>query len=281
MARSAPLGPRRVDLERPSAARTYDWYLGGSTNYAIDREFGRQVVDVFPLVRSCALANRQWMQRVVRHLAKLGVRQFVDVGSGAPAGGNVHQVADEVAPDSRVVYCDDEPVAVAHSELLLEQHGDPARHAVIAADLRAPCEVWQKVLGTGVIDPNEPVALLMMAVLHYVRGDGEAERALARYRGNLPSDSCLAISHLTAEGVREERASAVLAMADKYERTSNPVRLRTREELRELFGDFELLDPGLVWVPEWHAEHSVPGAEAPSFEHPDESALLGGVARKP
>src|SRR5437762_14282405 len=145
-----------VDLEHPSVARIYDWYLGGTANWAIDREFGKKVLATFPAGMYCARANRAFLHRAVRHLVARGVRQFVDIGSGVPTMGNVHQVADEVAPDSRVVYIDHEPVAVAHSQLLLEEYGDPARHAAINADLRNPYRVWQRVIETGVSDHDEP-----------------------------------------------------------------------------------------------------------------------------
>jgi O-methyltransferase involved in polyketide biosynthesis len=198
LAESTPVGPRGADLSKPSAARMYDWYLGGGTNYAIDREFGKQVLDVFPIVKPVALANRLLLQRFVRHLATQGVRQFVDLGSGVPTVGNVHQIADEVDTGSRVVYTDNEPVAVAHSELLLDRHGDPERHAVVNVDLRDPDEVWRQVKRTGVVDTSQPVGLLMIAVLHFVHD--EVDDVMRRYRDHLPAGSHLAISHATKDG---------------------------------------------------------------------------------
>lgn len=278
MAESTPVGPRGADLSKPSAARIYDWYLGGGTNYAIDREFGKQVLDVFPIVRPAALANRLLLQRVVRHLAKQGVRQFVDLGSGVPTVGNVHQIADEVDTSTCVVYTDNEPVAVAHSELLLDRHGDPERHAVVNVDLRDPDEVWRQVKRTGVVDTSQPVGLLMIAVLHFV--DHEVDEIMHRYRDHLPVGSHLAISHATKDGVGEQRAGEVEGAVGMYERTMNPLRLRTHEQVRDLFGDFELLEPGVVWAPEWHAEEQPTGIHPPSFEHPSDSVVVGGAARK-
>ena len=277
MAESTPVGPRGVDLSKPSAARMYDWYLGGSTNYAIDREFGKQILGVLPVVKPVALANRLMLQRVVRHLARQGIRQFVDLGSGVPTVGNVHQIADEIDAGSRVVYTDNEPVAIAHSELLLGQHGDPDRHAVVNADLRDPVALWGEVARTGVIDLEEPVALLMIAVLHFVHDD--LERLMNRYRSYLPGGSYLAITHITKEGMSAQRAAEVDDLVGMYERTSNPVRLRGHEEVRELFRGFELRDPGVVWTPKWHPEERTT-VEAPVFEHPSDSIVLGGLARK-
>src|ERR1700704_6347651 len=190
-----------VDLDRPSVARVYDWYLGGTANWAIDREFGKKILSTFPFARPVAISNRLFLHRLVRHLARMGVRQFVDIGAGVPTMGNTHQVADEVAPGSKVVYIDHEPVAVAHSQVLLEQNGDLARHAVINADLRDPDRLWQRVIETGVIDLGEPIAVLIIAVLHVQQpgldGVDIGARAVARYRELLTSGSYLAISHIT------------------------------------------------------------------------------------
>jgi S-adenosyl methyltransferase len=153
-------GPPEIDLDRPNIARVYDFYLGGSTNYAIDREFGERVLSDFPVVRPIARANRLFLCRVVRHLSALGVSQFVDIGCGMPTTGNVHQVADEVNDASRVVYVDHDPIAVAHTQILLEQHGDSWRHAALQVDLREPDELWKRVADTGVVDleKGRPVA---------------------------------------------------------------------------------------------------------------------------
>lgn len=279
--KSPDVGPREVDLERPSAARMYDWYLGGETNYAIDREFGKKILDVFPVVQPVALANRRVLHRAVRYLARQGIDQFVDIGSGVPTVGNVHQVADEIAPESRVVYVDNEPVAVAHSQHLLDQHGDPRRHAIVNDDLRSPDTLWQQVLDTGVIDPTRPIGLLVIAVLHFVTGDGEAEAALARYRSFLPAGSYVALTHATVDGVQRQRAAEYLELVGMYEQTSNPVRLRSWDEIRGLFGPFELVDPGLAWAPDWHPEQDRPGTGSELFTTSDESVVCAGLARKP
>jgi hypothetical protein len=278
--------PEGVDLERPSVARVYDWYLGGTANWAIDREFGKKALSAFPFARPGAIANRLFLNRAVRHLARLGVRQFVDIGSGIPTMGNTHQVADEVAPDSRVVYIDHEPVAVAHSQVLLEQHGDLARHAVINADLRDPDRLWQRVIETGVIDLGEPIALLLIAVLHFhqpsLDGVDVGPRAVARYRQLLPSGSYLAISHAANDGLPERVEAAIIELQRIYKTSSSSSwLLRSRQEIQALFGDFELVEPGMCWTPSWHPEESSPTAPVITFDTPNEAGVWAGVGRKP
>jgi hypothetical protein len=281
-----PFPPQGVDLSRPSVARVYDWYLGGSANWAIDREFGKKVLSAFPGARTAAIANRLFLHRAVRYLARLGVRQFVDIGAGVPTMGNTHQVADEVAPDSRVVYIDHEPVAVAHSQVLLEQSGDLARHAVINADLRDPDRLWQRVIETGVIDLGEPLALLMIAVLHFQQpgpdGIDMGPNAVTRYRELLPLGSYLAISHATDDGVPDERKREGAEATKMYATSSGSAWiLRSRQEIRALFGDFELVEPGICWTPSWHPEESGPNSPMITFATENEASILVGVGRKP
>jgi hypothetical protein len=280
-----PFPPRGVDLERPSVARVYDYYLGGTANWAIDREFGDRAMAMFPLLHPIALANRLFLNRVVRHLVGLGIRQFVDIGSGVPTMGNTHQVADEVAPDSHVVYIDNEPVAVAHSQVLLEENGDPSRHAVINADLRSPDRLWQRVIETGVIDLEKPIALMFIAVLHVLQLDADGvditHQAMARYRELLPAGSYLAISHGTADGVPDDIAQQLAELKRMYDSSSSPVLWRPRDEIRKYFGDFELVPPGMSWSQSWHPEETGPNSPVIEFEKPNEAVIWAGVGRKP
>jgi hypothetical protein len=276
---------RDVDLERPSVARVYDYYLGGSTNWAVDREFGDRVLAEFPLVRDIALANRLFLHRLVRHLVvSRGIRQFVDIGSGVPTMGHAHQVADEVAPGAaRVVYVDHEPVAVAHSRLLLEDHGDAARHAAVQADLRDPDDLWRRVLATNVIDTAQPMALLLMAVLHVRQPDPTTDQdigqaVVAHYRDLLPPGSYLALSHFTDDHVPPDVRTGLARLKQLYDAAGNPVIWRTREQIAALFGDFEMVDPGLVWTPLWHPENSSASARTVAFDSPNRSSVLAGVA---
>jgi hypothetical protein len=280
-----PVPPEGVDLGRPVVARVYDWYLGGTANWPVDRRFGEQVLAAFPLLRPIAVANRLFLHRVVRHLVRLGIRQFVDIGSGVPTMGNTHQAADEVAPDSAVVYVDYEPVAVAHSTQLLERYGDPARHAVVNADLRDPDRLWQRVAETGVVDLDEPIALLVIAVLHVQQpgpdGVDVGPRALARYRELLCPGSYLAVSHITDDGVPEDVAARLVDLKRMYDTASSPVVWRSRAEIRALLGDFDLVPPGMGWTPSWHPEETGPNSPAIEFDRPNEAVIWAGVGRKP
>lgn len=268
--------PRGIDLERPNPARVYDWYLGGTANWAIDRELGQQAMRVFPLAAQVAIANREFLRRLVRYSVEQGVNQFVDLGSGVPTAGNVHEVADELDSDSRCVYVDNEPVAVAHSELLLERHGDPHRHAIVNADLREPDQVWEQVMRTGVLDPQRPICLLAIAVLHFIQSDAEVERTVRRYQELLPGGSYLGLSHITRDELDADLDAKVQAGVELYKQASTPVRTRTRDELRGFLNGFRLVEPGVTWVSHWHDGDRPAGTDEAHL-----GVFLGGLGRKP
>jgi hypothetical protein len=230
------------------------------------------------------VANRLFLHRVVRHLVGLGIRQFVDIGAGFPTMGSTHQVADETTQDSRVVYVDHEPVAVAHTQLLLDEYGDPRRHAVCHADLREPDHLWARVADTGVVDLDQPVAVLMIAVLHVRQpgrdGTDTGADAVRRYRQLMPSGSYLALSHVTDTGVPDALAGRLAGLQRLYDDHSRPLIWRNQAEIRALFGDFTLVEPGMAWTPTWHTEHTDPDAPVPYFAAPNESAVRVGVGRK-
>ncbi len=281
---SEPVAVPCVDLEHPNVARVYNYYLGGNTNWAIDREFGKTVLAKFPGMRSVALANRLFLNRAVRYLSRRGVSQFIDVGSGVPTIGNTHEIADETDPRSRVVYLDHEPVAVAHSQLLLDQHGDPARHAAVNADLRRPDHMWRCIEETGVLDLDQPVAMLLTAVLHFRQpgpdGVDIAPAAVARCRELLATDSYLVISHLTDDGVPEESKHQLATLKRLYDTRSSPLIWRSHAEVRALLGDFELINPGMSWTPLWHPEENPLTAPDIGFTTPNESVVWAGVGKK-
>ena len=270
-----------VDLEYPSVVRVYDYLLGGSANWAIDRAFGDLVVKQFPEMRNIARANRMFLSRAVRHLASRGVRQFLDIGSGVLSWGNTHQVADAINPDSRVVYVDNEPVVVAHAEVLLDEDGDLNRHAVICADLQYPDELWNDVLTTGIIRSDEPVAVLMSHVLQVFqpKSDGTdiAARSVARYRELLPVGSYLSISHVTNERIPREllpKLANIKYLCETHCRFE--MFCRSRKAIEALLGEFEILPPGMAWAPEWRPD---PAASDP-FVTPNHAVVWAGVGRK-
>jgi hypothetical protein len=278
-----PVG--EIELDRPNVARVYDYYLGGTANYAVDRVFAEKALEQFPFVRPASQSNRLFLHRAVRHLIKRGIRQFIDVGSGVPTMGCTHQVAEELTSEARVVYIDNEAVAVAHSQILLEQDGDLERHAVIQADLRDPEVLWDKVAGTGIIDLTQPLALMFIAVLHVTQpdesGNDMGPQAIAQYRDLLPSGSYLVLSHGTADGVPEGRAREMAEFGAMYDKTATPVIWRPHAEIEEFFGDLELIEPGATWTPLWHPEERGPSSPTIEFGDPSESVVWAGVAYKP
>ncbi|OLT44594.1 hypothetical protein BJF85_20020 [Saccharomonospora sp. CUA-673] len=278
--RDSALRAIEESLDKPSAARIYDYFIGGDTNYAIDRAFAEKARERIPLLGEYCRTSRQFLGRTVRWLAgEAGIRQFVDLGSGLPTAGNVHEVADEARPahDTRVVYTDNEPIALTHSAMLLADTADPERHIAIAADLMDPDELWSRVMATKLIDRDEPVALLVNAVLHFVKDARDPDRLLEFYRDHLPSGSLLVLSQMTNENpTSDAERQALEDLADYYENTTNPGQLRTSEEFARFFGDFELVEPGLVYAPAWR-----PDADTLFAKTPSESRVIGGVARKP
>lgn len=266
-------------LDRPSAARVYDYFIGGDTHYAIDRNFAEKVRKRVPLIGDYCLASRQFLGRAVRHCAAQGLRQFVDIGSGLPTVGNVHEIADEARPaeDTHVLYIDNEPIALAHSTLLLADTADPDRHQAIAADLFHPEDLWDRVVDSDIIDLREPIALVINAVMHFIKDEQDPDGLLQCYRDRLAPGSLLVLSQMTNENpVNDEERQALVDLVEYYETTTNPGFLRTMDEFRRFFGGWPLLEPGLVYVPAWHPDENTVFAGAPS-----ESRVIGGIARKP
>jgi hypothetical protein len=282
-----------VDTERPSVARVYDYYLGGNANWAVDREFGARVLQKFPLLRNVAMANRLFLNRLVRHLTKQGIRQFLDVGAGMPTAGNTHQIADELAvtagrkPDTHVVYVDNEPIAVAHAEILLEREGNPDRHGVIRADLREPDDLWQRAIATGLLNPDEPIALLLIAVLHVHQPgpDGVTDigpESVARLRELLPAGSYLGMSHITDEDVPPDVGENLVELKRMYDTSSSSNGIwRAHKDIEAMLGDFEVVAPGWTWLTEWRPEETGPSVRPIAFPTPNHAVGWAGVGRKP
>ncbi|APU14861.1 MULTISPECIES: SAM-dependent methyltransferase [Actinoalloteichus] len=244
-----------IDLDRPNAARMYDYYLGGAFNFAADRHLAEQALQVMPWMREAVAANRSFLGRAVRHCVEQGIRQFLDLGSGIPTVGNVHEIAQAAEPSCRVAYVDNEPVAVAHSSHLL---ADDPQTTITQADLRDPEQVLAAPTVREVIDFAEPVALLAVAVLHFVPEERRPEEILAGYRQTMAPGSRLVISHVTADHDPEQARAA----SRVYQRADTPVLPRSRERLTAMLTGFTLLAPGLVDATEWHgvlnadAEHA-------------------------
>jgi SAM-dependent methyltransferase len=242
--------PQEVDIDRPSAARVYDYYLGGSHNFAVDREMARQAIADWPDVPLIMQANRAFMRRAVRHCVASGIDQFLDVGSGIPTAGNVHEVAHAEDPAARVVYVDVDPVAVAHARALL---ADDPRTGVVHADFLDVDGVLDAPETRTVLDLDRPVALLAVALLHFVGDERRPAEALARYRDALAPGSHLVLSHASADGV-PQRADDHVAL---YRRTATPMSMRPRDEVVRFFDGFSLLEPGVTRIPLWRPDGDV------------------------
>ncbi|BCJ65713.1 SAM-dependent methyltransferase [Polymorphospora rubra] len=236
-----------IDPGRPSAARVYDAMLDGSSNFEVDRALARQMLAAEPRARRWAYANRAFLRRAVGFLLDEGVRQFVDLGSGLPTVGNVHEIVHGYRLDGRVVYVDVDPIAVAHSRLLLA--GDE-RAGVVCADIRDVDAILADPVTRRLVDLDEPVAFLAVAVLHFIAQNPGP--MLTGFRSVAAPGSYLAVSHLTTPG--DLSADAAEVVADYNARTATPLTFRGRAEVAGLFDGWQLLAPGVVPVDEWWPE---------------------------
>jgi hypothetical protein len=249
----------------------YDYYLGGGHNFAADREAAQRMIDLFPDLPRITQANRAFLRRAVAFLVEQGIDQFLDIGSGIPTAGNVHEVAQRANPAARVVYVDIDPVAVTQSRTLL--HDNP-RAGVVLADARATEQILADPVVERLIDLARPVGVLAMSVLHFFADEAEACGITQRLYERVPSGSYLALSHATTERITDDMRREVDL---EYSRTTSPMVFRTREQIRRLFAGFELIEPGLVYIPEWRPE----GPEEPFYAEPKRSNGYGGVGRRP
>jgi hypothetical protein len=260
--------PEGVDLDRPSVARVYDYLLGGSHNVVVDREFADRMTAASPATPLVARENRAFARRAVRFATQSGIRQFLDLGSGIPTVGNVHEVAQEADPEARVVYVDHDPVAVTQARAIL---GDSPHVKVISADLRQPAEVLADRTLRATLDLNQPLAVLLASVLHFVPDSEHPENIVAGYVAAAAPGSYVVISHLSVEGLSDS-AKEVVSM---YERSGVQLIPRTRDDIVDMFGDLALIKPGVVPLSRWRPD-------PPTEDQPDDPLIAahGGVGRK-
>lgn len=255
-----------LDLTRPNVARIYDYFLGGKDNFAPDREVAEGALAIAPELRTMARENRALLTRIVLFLARNGIRRFIDIGCGLPTQGNVHEIAQSIAPNSRVVYVDNDPVVVVHAEALL---GKADNVKIVTGDVLDPDGILGAPEVQSLLADGEPVAVLLLAILHVIP-DEAATRIVATLRDAMPSGSYLAISHV-ANDSRPDRADRVAAV---LRQAAEPV-WRNQTQVINLFDGFQLLAPGVVYAPEWRPVGRV-------LLEPDRDAwILGGVGRKP
>jgi hypothetical protein len=259
----------------PNPARIYDYLLGGKDNFPADREVAEQLLAIAPVARDVVEDNRAFLRRAIQFLtSEAGIRQFIDIGSGLPTQGNVHEIAQAVAPDARVVYVDNDAMVVAHSRALLA--GDNT--VTIQADLREPDRVLAHPELRRLIDFDQPIALLLMAILHFVPDDEDPRGIVAWFRDALPAGSHVVISHGTRDvPVRpdmspEEMAEMGAKVERLYQLTTASLVTRSHAEVERFFDGFDLLDPGLVEIQRWR-----PDGRRPKLP----GGFYGGVGAKP
>ncbi|WP_306205000.1 SAM-dependent methyltransferase [Actinoplanes sp. RD1] len=253
-------------------ARRYDYWLGGKDNFAADRASGDAIERAFPGVRDAALANRGVLRRAVHHLAAAeGIRQFLDIGTGLPTANNTHEVAQAVAPESRIVYVDNDPLVLSHARALLTTEPEGAT-AYLEADLRDPADILAHPSLARTLDLARPVALMLVAVLHFIPGRGAAAPLVRQLLEPLAPGSFLVLTHATADFMSPAEARAALALV---EQGKSDFWLRDRAEIEDIFAGLELIDPGIVPNSEWR-----PDADTRPLS-PQVANCWAGVARKP
>jgi hypothetical protein len=257
----------RLDTGVAHIARVYDYWLGGKDNFAVDRAAGMEALAAFPGLISSVRANRAFLARTVRYLAKeQGIRQFLDIGTGIPASNNTHEVAQLVAPDARVVYVDNDPMVLAHARALLSG-GEQGATAYLDADLRDTGKILQAAVDT--LDFTRPVAVMLVAVLHLISESDDPAAVVARLMAAVPPGSTLTISHVP----NDMHMGAMSDMSERLNRLlSQPSTYRSRAQVTGFFDGLELVDPGVVPIQQWRPDTPEEAAAV--------AAMWGGVAVK-
>jgi len=265
-----------IDTTRPSAARMYDYYLGGFHNFEVDRQAAGQLLKIYPQVRDSAVANRVFLRRAVEFMVSQGIDQFLDLGSGIPTVGNVHEVAQAANPEARVVYVDIDPIAVAHGRAILEGN---ERATVIQADARDIESIINHPDTQRLIDFSKPTGFLAVGFFYFIDDEG-VKHILDVFNQLAASGSYLALSHASddEEIVTNDRIRMVLKKAKEiYARSSNPLYFRKKQEIEAMFEGWELVEPGLVFVSLWRPASD----EDPGLDNPAALGMYAGVAVKP
>ncbi|GII76848.1 hypothetical protein Sru01_18300 [Sphaerisporangium rufum] len=266
MAELRPSVPAGIDTSKPSVARMYDYYLGGKDNYEVDRAAVDRVEEAMPEIRLLAQENRAFLRRAVRYMARQGIRQFIDIGSGLPTAGNTHEIAQSIHPDARVVYVDHDPIVLAHGRALLATDGNTT---VVEADMRRPADVLANPETTRLIDFDAPVGILLIAMIHFLT-PAERTGVMGALHQALAPGSHVTATHVTGEG---HPRAAVEKIESVYAATPTPIYFRERAEVAPFFDGFTLVEPGLVTVDAWRPDPADPAPAATRW-------LYGAVGRK-
>ncbi|MGW8376669.1 SAM-dependent methyltransferase [Streptomyces sp. ODS28] len=267
--------PERIDTSKPHPARMYDYYLGGFDNYEVDRDAADKVLTLAPSYRDTAHSNRGFLHRAVRTAVGMGVRQIIDIGTGIPTSPNTHEVAREHDPGVRVAYVDNDPIVATYAGAKLTNSGNAG---FVLGDLRDPQAILEHPELKELIDFDRPVALLMVAVLHFIRDEEDPQGLVAALTERLPEGSCLAMTHITADF---DGGAAVEQAASVYKNATADLAIRTKDEVLPLFKGFDLVDPGLVQIPLWRPDGPVPdAAELPRHIGYAGFGVKGGVPQR-
>lgn len=265
--------PREIDVTVAHPARRYDYWLGGKDNFPADRASGDTIAESFPNIRTAVLENRRFLRRAVRFLTgEAGIDQYLDIGTGIPSADNTHEVAQRLRPESRVVYVDNDPVVLAHARALLTSEGGAGVTAYIDADVRDPAAILGDPAFTETLDLGRPVALMMIAVMHFITDEHAPYEIVRSLTGALPSGSYLAMTHVTNDFYPPETLRSFDFDPSKH----GDFRMRNREEFARFFSGLDLIDPGIVTVGDWRAQDE-PGPR-PTAE---ETAVYAAVGRIP
>ena len=263
------VAPPGINPNIPHSARIYDYWLGGKDNFAADRAVADAIMQAIPTMRSMAAENRKFVHRAARDLvAKEGIRQFLDIGTGIPTRPNLHEIAQGIAPEARVVYVDNDPIVLVHARALMIS-SEEGRSEYIEADIHRPERILEEPVLRETLDLTKPVGLTLIAILMLIADEDDPWGLVARLRDAMPSGSILAVTHPTADFNPEAVGQAVAAARG----AGMTLVARTREEVARFFGDWELLEPGLVPVPAWRPDAPV--------DDPEATYYWAGVARKP
>ena len=263
------VAPPGVNINVPHSARIYDYWLGGKDNFAVDRAVGEAMIQAIPGMRYMAGENRKFVHRAARDMvAEEGIRQFLDIGTGIPTRPNLHEIAQGITPSARVVYVDNDPIVLVHARALMISTPE-GRSEYVSADIRDPESILTEPVLRDTLSFTEPIGLTLIAILMLLADEDDPWAKVAAVRDAMPSGSCLALTHPTADFAPEEVSQAVAAATG----AGMTLVARTKEEVQRFFGDWEMLEPGLVPVSAWRPDAPV--------ERPEAAYYWAGVARKP
>jgi O-methyltransferase involved in polyketide biosynthesis len=261
--------------QRPNIARIYDYWLDGTQHFPVDREVADRMDAAHPHIRTAVMSNRLFLRRAVSFLAGQGIEQFLDLGTGLPTGGNVHTIALSIRPKARVAYVDNDPLVVRLSQLLLQEERVGAQVIALLGDVNEPEALFAHPTLAERFDFQQPIALLLFGLLYFIPDDEQVVRILRSFHDRMAPGSYLAFSHLDFEALPDDSAEEARRI---YEGSVTRIKPRTIAEVTELLKDFEMVEPGVVFIPAWRP---LPAIQSdPYAKRPEQASMVGGIGRK-